>query len=292
MSNMVGGIQLIVPDGEQEIAEDLLDRRPGIADSELDTAIAASEQTAHEVGPAEPIVETPADLIAQRAFRSMAFGLAFPPLQIYALAVLWQLLSEPTRLSPDQRSKPFWTLVLCLPIWLLALIGVVVVSVALDDPKAPHWHTETLDFSQDHAMGVDFPAPVKVENFRNDTDLGPALENSLRTAHDNCRYWATVNKLGQTPDAGLDDASIETLLKGKLARSKHTLVSSKWIEIRGHTGIEYRTAFVDARKQTWTGRGRIFRVGDRFLEVGLEGIGAEVADDSRAKRFFVSLRIP
>ena len=113
-----------------------------------------------------------------------------------------------------------------------------------------------------------------------------------RTGQGNCDYWATVDApINPTPEA-LHDKAIETLVKAAAEKNGRTIVSSKWIVHRGHTGLQYRTTQPGRRGHTLHGRAQMFWVDDRFLEIGLMGLDPSVTDDSRAQRFFGTLRIP
>ena len=163
---------------------------------------------------------------------------------------------------------------------------------AIDDPKAAHWRAATLDFSDDAAMFVEMPNKFDTENFRKETPIGPMKHAADRAKQGNCFYWATVDVPVHSSPEALKDETIETLVTAAAAKNGRTIVATKWIEHRGHTGIEYRTTKTDPDGKKWQGRAQMFRVGDRFLEVGLIGVGPDVADDAQAKRFFRSLRIP
>jgi hypothetical protein len=113
-----------------------------------------------------------------------------------------------------------------------------------------------------------------------------------RTFVGNDLYWASVDMpINPSPETQQDEA-IETIVKAAAAKNGRTIVSQKWIEHHRHTGLEYRMTVVDRNGRTWHGRAQMFRVGDRFLEIGLLGLGDDIADNVRAKRFFRSLNIP
>jgi hypothetical protein len=294
MSNALGGIKLMVSAGDVALAEYLLARRPGTtASQQPEDAIAATPDAAHAAagpGQAEPIVETPADKLALRAWRATVFGLMFPPLQLYALYVLMQLWVEPSRLSPEFRNKPKLALALSLPLWALVFIPFLWLSWALYDPNAPRWHMETLDVTAKHAMFIDFPWPVEPTMFRAATPLGEARVPSLQVLLGDQAYTAEVYQFVVPPDR-ITDEQLEEFLRDKLAGSGRRLLASKWIEHGKHTGIEYRTSIPDATGKKWFARGQLFRVDNGVANAWVESPNDNF-EEPRAKRFFRSLRIP
>jgi putative signal transducing protein len=290
MSNLIGGVKLLVPDDEEMAAKDLLANLPK---PESDPAAEAIAPAGMRVD-ADPdsLAESTVDADCRRAFRTMVFGLIIWPIQLYGLYLLTRIAKSDERPSPQNRWTPLWCILLFLPLWGVIGVGLATFFNAFDDPNAPHWRAATLDFSADSAMSVEMPAAFSTENFRNETPIGPMKHVANRADQGDSTYWATVDIPIHPTEEARQDETIETLVKAAAEKNGRTIVSSKWIVHRGHTGIEYRTTHVGRRGQTLHGRAQMFRVGDRFLEVGLVAVNAGSTDDSRAQRFFGTLRIP
>jgi hypothetical protein len=315
MSNLVGGVKLLVPEDEETTAHELLATRP---EPERDPASEAIAAAGDEVDPdPESMEESSADRDARYAFRAMVLGLTILllplslaaslssgrgtlfgltllalPLQLYGLYLVVRIGKSGSRLSPRYRWTPLWCILLFLPFWAAVGVGLVAFFHAIEDPKGPHWRSATLDFSKDYAMQLEMPNPFTVETYRGHLPIGPFKQTALRTTQGDCDFWASV-RFPADPTLGAEkDEALEAIMKDVVQRSGQTLDTWKWVEHRGHTGIEYRTTQAGPNGRTWHARIRIFRVGDRFLEIGLVGLAASDTDDARAQRFFRSLRIP
>ena len=99
-SNAVGGVRVQVPEPEADQA------RASLADSAPETE---SEWTA-------------AEDYARRAFIASAAGLAFPPLQLYALYLLAHYLGEAEDESAQTRRRALWAGLLLIPWGLLIIV--------------------------------------------------------------------------------------------------------------------------------------------------------------------------
>ena len=314
MTNLVGGVKLLVPEDEEMVAKDLLVNRPRPESDPAAEAIVSAGT--HVDADPDSLVESAADADCRRAWRTMVLGLTILllplplaslssgrgpllwltilalPLQLYSLYLLVRIAKRGERLSPRNRWLPLWTLLMFLPLWGVIGGGLVMFFNAADDPSAPHWRDATLDFSEDSAMSVEMPNRFATENFRNETPLGPMKHAADRAFVGDDLYWATVDiPFSSSPETQQDEA-IETIVKAAAAKNGRTIESQKWIKLKRYTGLEYRMTFVDRGGRTWHGRAQMFRVGDRFLEIGLFGLGADFTDNVRAKRFFRSLKIP
>ena len=290
MPNLVGGVKLLVPEDEVMAAKDLLDNLPKSVSDPAAEAIAPAG--VHVDADPDSLAESAADADCRRAWRAMVLGLLIWPVQLYAIYLLTQIGKSGERLSPRNRWVPLWTLLLFLPLWGAIGVGLVTVLNATYDPNAPHWCGTSIGISDDSGMYVEMPNPYKTENFRNETPLGPMKHVSDRTFVGNDVYWATADvPIDPSPETQKDEA-IETIVKAAAAKNGRKIESQKWITLRRYTGLEYRMTFVDRDGRTWHGRAQMFRVGDRFVEIGLIGQGEEFPDNVRAKRFFRSLKIP
>jgi Putative prokaryotic signal transducing protein len=315
MTNLVGGVKLLVPEDEETTARELLATRPEPEREPASEAIAAAGD---QIDPdPDSLEESSADRDARYAFRAMILGLTILllpfslaaalssgrgmffgltllalPMQLYGLYLLVRIAKSGVRLSPRYRWTPLWCILLFLPFWAAVGVGLVAFVNAIDDPTAPHWRTVTIDFSKDFAMQVDLPAPSRGENFRSDTPIGPVKHVVERAFQGDCLYWASANMPVNPSPENEKDELIETLVRAAAQKNEWKITALKWIEHRSHTGVEYRMTKVEPNGRAWTGRAQMFRVGDRFLEIGLMGLKPEDTDDVRAKRFFRSLRIP
>ena len=315
MTNLVGGVKLLVPEDEEMAAEDLLANLPKPESDPSSEAIVPAGM--HIDADPESLEESPADRDARYAFRAMVLGLVifllpFPlavsmsngraslfgltlvalPMQLHGLYLLVRIGKSEGRLSPRYRWTPLWCILLFLPLWGVIGVGLATLFNAFDDPNGPHWRGTSIAFSNDSAMYAELPAPFATEHFRKETPIGPMKHTADRAVQGDCMYWATVDVPINPAEVEPGDETIETLAKAAAEKNGRTIVSSKWIEHRGHTGIEYRMTQAGKRGQTLHGRAQMFRVGDRFLEIGLLGENAGVTDDGRAQRFFGMLRIP
>jgi Putative prokaryotic signal transducing protein len=293
MSNLVGGVKLLVPDDEEMAAKDLLANLPKLEDDPDSSEAIVPAGLRVDADP-DSLAETTVDADCRRAFRTMVLGLIPPlwPVQLYGLYLLTQIGKSGERLSPRYRWTPLWCILLFLPLWGAVGLGAATFFNAFDDPAAPHWQAATLDFSKDYAMGVELPGPYRSETFRKETPIGPMRHSSLRAMQGDCLYWATADApIESSPEAEKDE-TIEAIVTAAAEVNHLTVTGKKWIEHRGHTGLEYRTKGVNRNGTTLHGRAQMFRVGDRFLEIGLMGANAADTDDFRARRFFATVRIP
>lgn len=108
LEQAVGGVKLQVPASEAQRATALLEQEGAAASARVATTLTADDA-------------------AERALRTAAFGMFFPPLQLLSFWFVYLALAAEGPLSPRSRRRLVYTALLDL--WLFAFVGLIVVGI-------------------------------------------------------------------------------------------------------------------------------------------------------------------